>query len=1117
MRWFGSLFAILCSGSLVFGQQEFGFVNTRPSGQPYLTPEESLSRMKVPPGFEIKVFAAEPDIVNPIAFTVDERGRLWVVECYEYPSRTPPGKMPRDRIKILEDTDGDGKADKVTLWAEGKDLPRFDMASGIEVGNGGAYLGAAPYLMFLKDAKNSGKCDTHEILLKGFGSQDTHEVLNTLQWGPDGRLYGLHGIFTQSKIDEVQMNAAVWRYDAPKKHFDIFAEGTSNPWGLDFDPHGEAFLTACVIPHAFHMIPGGIYIRQGGASQNPFAYGQLSEISDHTHHAESGWAHAGAMILQGSNIPAEYRGSLLMGSIHGTSIKRDEIGRRGSTYVARHAPDFLVSGDKNFRPINLRWGPDGSIFIIDWHDQNPCSQAKPDSWDMTHGRIYKIQPIGQKNKVAPDLGKLTTAELVDKLRSDDPWQHRTALRLLHERNDPAQENRLLEMALSDADEPTRLRSFWTIYTTGGFTESVAKQMLKHSDFWSRAWAVRLLAEEPALAGACKAELEVLAVHDPAIEVRLQLASAAKHLRPAEALAVLHGLMKHAEDAKDPCLPLMIWLALEPLVAQFPDDLLGWMAHTGGENLLVADYLWPRAMRRTATTLTPKNIALCLSLDRACGNAHLRGEGLQGILLGLGDRQVDLPADAQLDLAALQADSNGEVNRPALRLAVHFRDKQAVENALRIVRDSTVPLSTRLESLQDVAAVKPPEALSQWQELLISEKDDQLRVEILRALAGYSDPGIAARVIAGWKQYPQAVRVEAINLLASRRSWAKEMLDALGRKEIAFTDININLILRLGRFRDTGLNKQIDQVWGKVRQGTPAELNALSDKKRLELAEGAGSMARGKLVFTNQCSKCHRFEGLGHDVGPNLDGASRDFESLLTNVFDPNRVVGQPYFSNFVVLNNGRVENGLRVGEDAQSITLKAENDAIKTIAKKDIQELSVQQKSLMPEGLEKILNPQDMRDLFRYLMAHPFLIDVNVAGPLANNVEGNFDPSNPSDTAKLNWKKQVVGVSGAIALPAPSTNGDAETLIATEFASPASMKTQLQIGGSVALKVWLDGKPIFDGRPSLRPAAPDQTAVPVELSAGKHKLVVRAVYRGGKESIYLRFADIKRQLIYSDH
>src|SRR3982750_1595086 len=203
---------LLVAASSAFAQKEFGFDNRKASGQPYLKPEESVARMKVADGFEVELFAAEPQLVNPIAMTVDERGRVWVVECFEYPKRTAKGKMPRDRIKILEDTDGDGVCDKVTTFIEGKDFPvPFDMASGIEVGNGGVYLGAPPYLFFIENKNDKpGKI---EILLKGFGSQDTHETLNTFQWGPDGRLYGLHGGFPFSEVDGVKLDAAVWHYE----------------------------------------------------------------------------------------------------------------------------------------------------------------------------------------------------------------------------------------------------------------------------------------------------------------------------------------------------------------------------------------------------------------------------------------------------------------------------------------------------------------------------------------------------------------------------------------------------------------------------------------------------------------------------------------------------------------------------------------------------------------------------------------------------------------------------------------------------------------------------------------------------------------------------------------
>src|SRR4051812_47286136 len=262
--------ALFLVAAPAFAQKEYGFDNRKPSGQPYLSPQESLKRMKIADGWEIHLAAAEPDVINPIAFTVDEKGRLWVVECFEYPSKTPPGRMPRDRIKVLESTKGDGVYDKVTVFAEGKDFPvRFDMASGIEVGHGGVFVGAPPYLFFLQDTKGTGKADKFEILLQGFGSQDTHETLNTFQWGPDGWLYGLHGIFTISDVKpgtpvadapgspSVKMNAAVWRYEPRSRKFEIFAEGTSNPWGMDFNSEGQCFLACCVIPHLFHIVPGG--------------------------------------------------------------------------------------------------------------------------------------------------------------------------------------------------------------------------------------------------------------------------------------------------------------------------------------------------------------------------------------------------------------------------------------------------------------------------------------------------------------------------------------------------------------------------------------------------------------------------------------------------------------------------------------------------------------------------------------------------------------------------------------------------------------------------------------------------------------------------------------------
>jgi putative membrane-bound dehydrogenase-like protein len=1097
----------------VLAQKNFGFDNTKPSGQPYLSPEESRQRFQLPPGWEVKVFAAEPDIINPVAFTVDERGRLWVVECFEYPRRTPKGQKPRDRIKILEDTDGDGKCDKVTVWAEGKSLPvGWDLATGIEVGHGGVYLGAAPYLFFLRDATGAGKCDRQEILLRGFGSQDTHETLNTFTWGPDGKLYGLHGVFTQSQVDGIKMNAALWRYDAPARKFEIFAEGTSNPWGLDFDSRGQCYVACCVIPHLFHMLPGGTYKRQAGASFNPHAYGLLNEISDHLHHKESGWAHAGLLVLEGDHVPKEYQGSLIMGSIHGCAIKRDVLRRHGSSFLAGHAPDFLVSGDKNFRPINLRWAPDGSIYVIDWHDQNPCHQAAPNSWDMTHGRIYKIQRKGLRPSPPPDLGKKSSKELVALLAKDNPWWYRTALRLLGERRDRNVAPLLQEMALTSKQEKLALRGLWGLYAIGAFDEATAEKLLGHSSPWVRSWAVRLLGEPGKVSPQALARLTELAAQDKAPEVRSQLASTAQRLKEQDTLPLLHNLMKHQDDAKDPCIPLLIWLAYEPRVAAQRNPALDWLQKAAPGNALVTNEIVPRTMRRLAATGKAADLAACVAFLRDARDSAVRRQALEGLAQALKERQVDQPPGWKDVFAVLLRDGDGRVQQLARRLAVSFQDRAAIRRALALAADASKAVSDRLDALRDLALAHPPEAQAVLLKLLAKDPDTAIRREACRALSAYDHPEVPRAVLSGWKSYPPAVRVEAVNLLAARKHWARDLLAAVGDKRVPRTDLTDNTILRLRAFGDRKLNGLVEKVWGHFRD-TPAELNALIDKMRGTLAEGRASFARGRTVFENQCAKCHKFDGKGHEVGPALDGAARDLEYLLVNVLDPNRVVGQPYYMRTVERKDGRLESGLLHAEDEQSVTLKAENDQLKVIPRKDIEKITVQEKSVMPEGLAATMTVQDFRDLIRYVMAHPFLTEV-AAGPSSAGRPPLVGPTEPPAASGLKWVRPVVGVSGRIPLPVTKSEGVAH--VAAEVTAPARLKTRLQLGAVHPLRVWLNGKLVYRGTPASGQLAPDQASVDMELQPGANRLLFEVRYRGEREGLYARLLDPDRRLSYPE-
>jgi putative membrane-bound dehydrogenase-like protein len=1113
-RFLPAVVALLAVASSATAQREFGFDNRKSSGQPYLSPEETVAKFRVPPEFEVKLFAGEPQLANPIAFTIDEKGRVWCVECFEYPSKAGK-KTPRDRIVILEDTDGDGRCDKRTVFAEGKDFPvteerkkaglgAFDMASGIEVGHGGVFVGAPPYLWFIENKDDKpGKFD---VLLKGFGSQDTHETLNTFQWGPDGWLYGLHGVFTQSNVKaadgpEVRMNAAVWRYHPSNKKFEIFSEGTSNPWGMDWrNSDGQFILACCVIPHLYHMVPGGVYKRQAGASENPYAYGQINEISDHTFHKKSGWAHAGLISLDVPHMPEKYRNSVVFGSIHGCSVKQNVLKANGSSFVATEGEDFLVSGDKNFRPINLRWGPNGDIYLIDWHDQNPCHQAAADSWDYERGRVYRIQLKGAQTKKAENLGKKTLVELDGMWNDPNPYRYRTALRLQAERFATGGKEELNKLTISRLwSNPDDARAFWprlAAVPDFKFSSNDAGIFFKKANPVSRAWVVRTLTErelrdaEEVIATAAK-----YAAAEQSPVVRREFASAAVRLgEKHDVRPILRALMAKAEDANDPQIPHLVWLAYEKVIARregaaSPADAeLTWLAGQLPTNPFVRDQIVPRVMRRLTATGQPDDLARCVRFVREAKDATTREKALDGLVVGLTGRTAPPPAG----WAELQAELARE-NHPRLiplanKLAVSFRDPAAIRRALDVARDGAKDAAARAEAVRQLAALRPPEAAPLLLDLVKADGPVPLRAEAARALAAFDAPKLPADLLAGWKGYPREVKADVVTTLASRKDSAKALLGAMAAGQVDRGAVTDNTILRIQAFNDRELNGLIEKAWGRTRP-TPAELTTTIDKTRGSLAEAPASFARGRAVFENTCAKCHKFEGKGAEVGPALDGAARDIEYILVNVIDPNRVIGAPYFLRTARLLDGTIAQGVLAGEDDKSVTLKLENGVVRTIPKADLDgPLQTVERSLMPEGLGYNMTPQDFRDLVRYLMANPFVTDVSVNGAAAR-----------------------AGVDGRIALP--DTKGS-PAVVEARVTSPEDLKLTLLVGASADFEVRVDGKAVGSGKGSGAQLRPDQLSFEVALPKGDHTVTVAA--RSGGGALYARFADPDRKLRYPD-
>ncbi|MEQ9438038.1 MAG: plastocyanin/azurin family copper-binding protein [Cyclobacteriaceae bacterium] len=549
-----------------------------------LSGEAAAESMTAPEGFSVTLAAAEPDVIRPISFTLDARGRLWVVEAHTYPVRAPEGEG-RDRVLIFEDTDGDGSLDKRKVFMEG-----LNLISAIEVGMGGVWLGSAPNLLYIPlDEKNDKPAGPPEILLDGWGLDDTHEILNNFRWGPDGWLYGTHGVFTHSNVgkpgtpeeERTKLNAGVWRYHPTSKEFELFAEGTSNPWGIDFNDYGHPFITVCVIPHMFHMIQGARYLRQAGEHFNPYTYEDIKEIGDHVHwvgergpHAGNfrsnskggGHAHAGAMIYLGSeDWPEEYRNKIFMNNIHGARVNADQLTRQGSGYVASHDDDFIITNDTWSQWLNFRYDPSGSVFAIDWYDKNQCHSPNPDVHDKTLGRIFKISHESDE-WVQVDLTAASDMDLVNYQLHKNEWYVRTARLILQERGPNKKVHKALKKILNDNPDVTRkLRALWALHVTQGLDEEELLELLDHEDEYLRSWAIQLLAEDKDLSDNALSRFAELAKTDNSALVRLYLASAIQRTNPENRWETVEALVHRAEDKEDHNLPLLLWYAFEPTI------------------------------------------------------------------------------------------------------------------------------------------------------------------------------------------------------------------------------------------------------------------------------------------------------------------------------------------------------------------------------------------------------------------------------------------------------------------------------------------------------------------------------------------------------------------------
>ena len=567
----------------------------RTSNAPFLKPKEAVAKMSIPEGFDVSIYAAEPDIAEPIAFCFDDRGRIWTVENGNYVNRRSHTKGNSTKIQILEDTDSDGVFDTKKLFTD--ELP---FSSGIATGFGGVYVGTPPNLLFIPDSNGDDKPDNKpEVLLDGWGIQDRHETLNSFIWGPDGWLYGCHGVFTQSYVGKPGtpkdqrkfIDGGIWRYHPVKKEFEVFAHGLSNPWGFDFNDMGQGFATCCVIPHLFHIVQGGYFTKQSKPHRNPYVYKPIETIRDH-HHLS---AHGGARFYLADTFPPSYRDQLFMCNIHQHEVLIDFMERNGSGYIGRHGSDFLPINDLAWVGFSIEIGPDGGVYILDWHDTDICGNAInfPDS-----GRIYRIMPENAKKIERPNLSKLSDLELAEMQNHSNDWYVRQARVILHHRategklNKKAVQNSLGKLFETAKHPGKKLRALWAMHVTGILETEQKLLLLNHENEYIRSWSIQLLCEDGKPSENALAAFKKLAKEDPSPVVRLYLAAAMQRIQYDQRWPILEELVKHEKDVKDHNIPRMLWYALEPMVPDHSEKALT-LAVTGQMPLL--QELVPRRM------------------------------------------------------------------------------------------------------------------------------------------------------------------------------------------------------------------------------------------------------------------------------------------------------------------------------------------------------------------------------------------------------------------------------------------------------------------------------------------------------------------------------------------
>ncbi len=968
-----------------------------------LPPEKSVAMMQVPDDLVVECVLAEPVVRQPLQMHFDTRGRLWVVNYEQYPNPAglkmlsrdqhwravydktplppPRGVKGRDRITVHEDTDGDGRFDKHSVF-----LDDLNIATACAVGEKGVWVLNPPYLLFYADENGDDVPDGDpEVHLEGFGIEDTHSCANSLTWGPDGWLYGAQGSTVSGNVRRpgektgvFSMGQNVWRYHPTRKVYEVFAEGGGNAFGVEFDSEGRLFSGHNGgNTRGFHYIQGGYYQKgfgKHGPLSNPHAYGYFPAMR---HHDVPRFTHD-FVVYEDTALPEPYRGKLfgvepLQGQLVLSSIEDD-----GSTFRTQDLSRVLKTDEKRFRPVAIEVGPDGAIYVADFHEpQISHREHFAGVVENTTGRIYRIRAKKGGAKPLPDLTRRTNEELVALLKSSDESLRSAARRVLWSKR----RNTIDEFDAARLQGQAALERLWL--AKQGLAERTA-ELLGHRDPVVREWAVRLLCDIPESGTRYASRLAHIAENETDVRVRSQLAASARRIDPpknrwsgtyeSSGHPVVWALLGRDADADDPHLPLMIWWAIERECSERPSYVVAalegerhadrWKSRVLRETVLT------RLMRRLASEGSQRHLELCARLLKASPDAAATKSLTAGFEEAYRGRAlVGLPSE----LVEALAESGGA----SLSLRLRQRDDEAVGESLDAIVNDKVTAAERVRLIEILGEIREARAVDPLLSLLAS-KNDAVRSATLGALQAFDEPRIGERIVA---IVPRSAAVEsdaesgrndvrnlALEVLGGRAAWTSQLLDAVESGRIDADSVPRSIVRRLTLHREPAVARRVEKVWGDVRGATSDEMAAEIGRLTETIAAGSGDPFGGKRLYEKSCGKCHQLFGEGGRIGPDLTPYQRkDTANLLVNVVNPSAEVRKGFESSVVVTDEGRVVTGFLTEQTPQLVVVRTAEGREVRIPAESVEEITRQKASLMPERLLDGLTDQQVRDLFAYL------------------------------------------------------------------------------------------------------------------------------------------------------